>query len=182
VENKKSVRSSEVKIANVVATVTLTEPLDLVIIHERLPQTEFPGKSPWLKLRLKPDNIYTAFYKSGKFLITTKDPKKIDAIAHQVLELLHSVGLNGEIVKTEIHNVVVQTKIPLNQSLESIIVNLDPKKASFEPEQFPALIYKNWGVSYLLFSTGSCIVSGLKDVKDAEPAIELLKQTIGTIP
>lgn len=31
-----------VKIANVVATVTLTTPLDLALIHERIPETEFP--------------------------------------------------------------------------------------------------------------------------------------------
>lgn len=178
---KKLEKSSDIKIANVVATVTLTAPLDLVVIHERLPETEFPGKCPWLKLRLKPGNIYTAFYKSGKFLITTKDPKKIDAIAKQVLELLCGVGLDLKIVKTEIHNIVVQTKISLNRPLESIIANLDPKKASFEPEQFPGLVYKDWGVSFLLFSTGSCIISGLKDVQEAESMIERLKKAIGTI-
>ena len=175
---QKPIKPDEIRIANVVATVTLKAPLDLVLLHERIPQTEFPGKSPWLKLRLKPDNTYTAFYKSGKFLITTKNPEKIDQIAQQVLEILHDAGIDGEIVKTEIHNVVVQTKIPLNKSLESIIVNLDPKKASFEPEQFPALVYKDWGVSFLLFSSGSCIVTGLKGVKYAKRVIEQFKEKI----
>ena len=173
------VKSDEIKIANVVATVTLTAPLDLALIHERIPLTEFPGKSPWLKMRLKPDNTYTAFYKSGKFLITTKDPEKIDRIAQRVLEILHEIGIDVEIVKAEIHNFVIQAKIPLKGSLESLIVNLDPMKASFEPEQFPALVYKDWGVSFLLFSTGSCIVTGLKDFKDAERVIEKLKEVIG---
>jgi len=175
----KPVETDEFKIANVVATVTLTEPLDLALIHQRLPQTEFPRKSPWLKLRLKPENIYTAFYKSGKFLITTKNPEQIDQIAQRVIKILHNADIEGEIVKTEIHNIVVQAKIPLNKPLESIVVNLDSKKASFEPEQFPALIYKDWGVSFLLFSTGSCIVTGLKNVNDAKPVIEKFKAKIG---
>ena len=166
------------KIANIVATVTLSSPLDIKQIHELLPETEVPDKSPWLKMRLPPDNTYVAFYKSGKFLITTKDPKKIDKIAQQVLRLLHSVGINVEIIRIEILNIVMQTKIPLNSSLESIIANLDPRKASFEPEQFPALVYKDWGVSFLLFSSGSCIIAGLKDIKDAEPVIELFKEII----
>lgn len=175
----KQTKVNEIKIANVVATVTLTAPLDLALIHERLPQTELSGKSPWLKMRLPPNNTYIAFYKSGKFLITIKDPDRIGGIAEEVLDLLHKIDLDVEIVKVQIHNIVVQVKIPLKNSLESIIANLDPRKASFEPEQFPGLIYKDWGVSFLLFSTGSCIISGLKDVKDAEPVIERLKEAIG---
>jgi len=175
---RKPVKPDDIRIANVVATVTLTMPLDLALVHERVPQSEFPAKSPWLKLRLKPDNTYTAFYKSGKFLITTKNPEKIGQIAQQVLKILHDAGIDVEIVTSEIHNIVVQTKISLNKSLEQIIVNLDSKKASFEPEQFPALVYKDWGVSFLLFSTGSCIVTGLKDFRDARGKIEQLKRII----
>jgi transcription initiation factor TFIID TATA-box-binding protein len=177
----KQIRFNEIKIANVVATVTLTAPLDLAVIHERLPQTELPGKSPWLKMRLPPDNTYIAFYRSGKFLITVKDPERIGGIAEEVLDLLHKIDLNVEIVKVQIHNVVVQAKIPLKATLESIVVNLDPRKASFEPEQFPGLIYKDWGVSFLLFSSGSCIIAGLKDVKDAEQVIERFKEVIGAV-
>jgi len=176
---RKPVKSDDIQIANVVATVSLTAPLDLALIHERIPQTEFPGKSPWLKLRLKPDNTYTAFYRSGKFLITTKNPEKIDEIASRVLKILHDAGIDVEMVKSEIHNVVVNARIPLAKSLESIIANLDPKKASFEPEQFPALVYKDWGVSFLLFSTGSCIVTGLKDEGDAEGMVERFREVIG---
>jgi len=55
--------NTTMKIANIVATVTLTSTLDLSYIHSRLPQTELPGKSPWLKMRLPPDNTYIAFYK-----------------------------------------------------------------------------------------------------------------------
>lgn len=175
------IKVNELKIANVVATVTLTAPLNLELIHERLPQTELPGKSPWLKMRLPPNNTYIAFYRSGKFLITVKDPDKIKEIAEEVLDLLYKINLDIEIVKVQIHNVVVQTKIPLKNTLESIITNLDPRKASFEPEQFPGLVYKDWGVSFLLFSTGSCIIAGLKDVKDAEPVIERFKEMIGAV-
>ena len=86
------------KIANIVSTVTLSSPLDLTLLHNRLPRTEIPGKSPWLKLRLPPDNTYIAFYKSGKFLITIKDPEKIPLIAKQVLDLLIAIGLDVKIV------------------------------------------------------------------------------------
>ena len=49
----KQTKTTEIEIANVVATVTLTAPLDLILIHERLPQTELPGESPWFKLAIE---------------------------------------------------------------------------------------------------------------------------------
>lgn len=167
------------KIANIVATVTLNTSLDLVLVHELLPQTEFHGKSPWLKMRLPPNNTYIAFYKSGKFLITSKDPEKISEIAEMVLLLLQRAGIDVRIVKSEIHNIVVQATIPLKMPLETLIANLDPKKASYEPEQFPALVYKDWGVSFLIFSSGKIIIAGLKDFKMVEEKIKKLIEITG---
>jgi transcription initiation factor TFIID TATA-box-binding protein len=166
------------KIANVVSTVTLNTPLDLAIIHERFPQTEIPYKKNWLKLRLKPDNTYIAFYKSGKFLITNKDPAQIKRIANRVVDLLGSGEIIVKITKIEIHNIVVNTKIQLNTSLERIIAKLDSKKSSFEPEQFSGLVYKDWGVSFLLFSNGSCVIAGLKHIEDARGIIEQFEKII----
>jgi TATA-box binding protein (TBP) (component of TFIID and TFIIIB) len=60
----------------------------------------------------------------------------------------------------------------------SIIVNIDPKKASFELEQFPALVYKNRGVSFLLFSSGSCVITILKDFWHMDRIIEQFKEKI----
>lgn len=172
------VRQKRMKIANIVATVTLNAPLDLEFVYQHLPNTARSGKSPWIKMRLPPDNTYIAFYKSGKYLITAKDPEKIQEIAQQILTLLHEIDLDVEIVKIEIHNVVVQATIQLPTSLESLIANLDRQKASFEPEQFPALIYKDWGVSFLIFSTGKVIITGLKDFKDAETVLERFNEVI----
>lgn len=136
------------KIVNIVSTVTLSSPLDLTLLHQRLPKTEVPGKAPWLKMRLPPDNTYIAFYRSGKFLITTKDPEKLPFIAKQVLDLLIGIGLDVKIVEIKIHNVVVRDTISLNTSLEALIVNLDPRKAEFEPEQFPGTSLQRLGSKF----------------------------------
>jgi len=166
------------KIANIVAIVTLSSKLDLPYIHSRLPQTEFPGKSPWLKMRLPPDNTYVAFYKSGKFLITTKKAESIAHIADRIVAILNDINIREEIVDITIHNIVVVDSIPLNTTLETLIATLDPKKSEYEPEQFPALVYKDWGVSFLLFSSGKVVVTGLKDFRDAEGMITNLKKVV----
>jgi transcription initiation factor TFIID TATA-box-binding protein len=177
---QRDIKTNEIKIVNVIAIVTLTAPLDLAIINERLPQSDFSDKSRWLKLRLKPDNTYIAFYKAGKFLIITKHIERLDDIAQRVFNLLHRVDIDVEIVKIEINNIVLHTKICLNSSLESIVENQDPRKVSFEPEQFLALIYKDWGVSFVLFSSGSCIVAGLKNINDSGRIIQKFREVVGS--
>jgi len=69
----------------------------------------------------------------------------------------------------------------LHSTLENIIANLDPKKACYEPEQFPGLIYKDWGVSFLLFSSGKVIVAGAKTVEKAEEGIKRFKELVSSI-
>ena len=58
---------------------------------------------------------------------------------------------------------------------------MDVKKASYEPEQFPALVYKDWNVSFLLFSSGKVIQAGAKTVEKAVESIELFKDLIAKI-
>ncbi len=165
------------KIVNVVAIATLHTPLDLPSIHEKLIGSSFPKNAHWLRMRLE-DNTYIAFYKSGKFLITQKNPEMLEKIADVVIQKLRDIGVNAEIIKITIHNIVVMDSIPMKMSLENLIINLDSKKASYEPEQFPALVYKDFGVSILLFSSGKMIVTGAKTAEIASDAIKKFSHLI----
>jgi transcription initiation factor TFIID TATA-box-binding protein len=60
------------KIVNIVATVTLSHPLDLQKLQLELPGIDFSPKVQWLKMRVQPDGNYVAFYKSGKFLVSSQ--------------------------------------------------------------------------------------------------------------
>ena len=62
--------------------------------------------------------------------------------------------------------------LPTTYSLENITRNLEYKKTSYEPEQFPGLIYKDWGVTFLLFSTGKIIITGIKNENIAPTLLE----------
>ncbi len=175
--NKCNTEGTYMKIVNVVAIATLDTTLDLPSIHEKLKGSSFPKNAHWLRMRLE-DNTYIAFYKSGKFLITQKNPDKLEKIADVVIRKLKEIGVNAEISKITIHNIVVTDSISLRISLENLIINLDSKKASYEPEQFPALIYKDYGVSILLFSSGKMIVTGSKTVEIASEAIKKFSHLI----
>jgi transcription initiation factor TFIID TATA-box-binding protein len=97
------------KIVNIVATVILDKPFDLNRVQEHLPGSKFPkGGSPWLQYRLQPENYYTTFYKSGKFLITgVTSPKEIRPIADRIISILKMNDVSVKISEIRIHNFVV---------------------------------------------------------------------------
>lgn len=171
------------EITNVVATATLTVPLDLERLRQHLEGSVLQkGTGHWLKYRLQPENRYIAFYKSGKFLITGKGViGSLDTLVQRVLALIRSAGIDADVLRVDVNNIVAKDTLDLNAPLETIIATLDPRKAEYEPEQFPALIYKDWGVSFLLFSSGSVIVTGAKTLDAAREGLERLKEMLARI-
>ncbi|MBN1194539.1 MAG: hypothetical protein JXA08_04235 [Methanomicrobiaceae archaeon] len=171
------------EITNVVATATLTVPLDLEYLQAHLKGSMLQKSTGhWLKYRLQPENRYIAFYRSGKYLITGKGViEYLDSIVQRILTLIRSTGIDADIARVVINNVVAKDKIELNAPLETIIASLDPQKAEYEPEQLPALIYKDWGLSFLLFSTGSVIVTGAKSIDAAQEGFKQLEEMISGI-
>jgi len=159
------------KIINIVATVKLSAPFDLQYILNSIEGTKRNPKVHWLQLRLPPENTYIAFYQSGKFLVTAKSMEKLQKNIDIVLSLLKNAKIDVNGAKTDIHNIVITHPLELKSTIENLMSVLDAKKASYEPEQFPALIYKDWGVNFLLFSTGKCIITGARTEKQAREAI-----------
>lgn len=171
------------KVVNIVAIAKVKEKFDLSLLFNKIPETEFPSSgAPWLKMRIQPENHYTAFYRSGKFLITgVRDFGAIGALVKRVLDILEQAGLVFHLESVRIHNIVVVEQIELNTSLENIIVASDDPRFSYEPEQFPALVYKDdTGTSYLLFSSGSVIVTGFTDLAAVKKNIDQFKTLVAT--
>lgn len=171
------------EICNVVATATLKSPLDLERMLKRLPGAEFNKSTRhWLKYRLSSDNRYIAFYKSGKFIITGSGVfEKFDDIINQVVDIIRSTGEDADVVRVDVNNIVCKDRIKLTKSLDAIYSALSSDNIEYEPEQFPAIIYKNWGVSFLLFSSGSLMVAGAKDVDTATKGIQQFRKLLKKI-
>jgi len=171
------------EIVNIVAIAIMHEPFDLVLISKRVEGTEFVSSgAKWLKMRLKPENYYTAFYQSGKFLITgAKSFEKVNEISERILSILKNAGINAELKTVKINNIVLMDKIELRQSLNNLIISMDDSRASYEPEQFPGIIYKDKkeGINYLLFSSGKIIITGVTDIELAKKNLEKFKTKIG---
>ena len=80
-----------------------------------------------------------------------------------------------------VQNIVARDKIVLDRGLENIIHSLDPAKASYEPEQFVGLIYKDWGVGFVLFSSGEVIIAGIKKGMDIESLVSRFRTVVSNV-
>lgn len=160
------------KISNIVATVDLVTPFDIDFLNRNIPGTVKDPKVHWLKYRIPNNNSYIAFYQSGKFLVNGKSFEQIENNVKFVLLKLEEIGISTNGWKLKVHNLVISDTVDLPCTIEKLIENLDPKKASFEPEQFPALVYKDWGASFLVFSTGKIILTGVKSIDQTKKIIE----------
>jgi transcription initiation factor TFIID TATA-box-binding protein len=159
---------TQVKVVNMVAMAILSAPLDLEEMEKVLPNSEqCKSAAKWLKYRLGPEKKYIAFYKSGKFLITgVRSRDEVHSLVDKVVDELMRYGIEVNVTAVRVNNIVLEGKLDFQVSLESIIRMLDTGKASYEPEQFPGLLYKDWGVSFLLFSSGKFIITGIRDEGD----------------
>jgi transcription initiation factor TFIID TATA-box-binding protein len=170
----------DLQIVNMVAIVKLSSPLNLEKLAAALEGSEFcTSGGKWLKMRLLPENYYIAFYKSGKFLVTgVKSLEEIESVADRVISMLKDARMDLDKEKITVHNVVMMGIINMRASLEKIIFALDTSKASYEPEQFPGLMYKDFGASFLLFPSGKLIVTGLKQQGAGEEAADKFRRII----
>jgi transcription initiation factor TFIID TATA-box-binding protein len=169
-----------VRVVNIVAIAKVKGFFNLTLLAERVSETEFSPEMRWLKMRLKPEDYYVAFYKSGKFLITgVKDFDLIAQIVNRVLARLVEAGIDADLESVTIHNIVLVDEVAINASLENIVRSLGDVQVSYEPEQFPGLLYKDDdGISFTLFSTGKVIVTGITDIGAAKRNIEEFKALV----
>lgn len=169
-----------IKIVSMVTICILDQPLDLLSLSKNIEGAILPKKlGSLVKYRIKPENYYIAFYKSGKILITgVKSLERINNTAKRVLKILENAGVHSSITKIEIVNIVCLGTLQLNTTLEKIVFQLDSSDASYEPEQFPGLIYKKWGATFLIFSTGKVIITGVRDFEKAKILFEKLEKLI----
>lgn len=166
------------KVVNIVATVNMNKPFNLEELLEKLPDCE--RANVWVKTRIPPYNKYTAFYGSGKFLITgTKSEEELNEVANNVVFFIQKHGIDNDIKNININNRVYMDQIDFEVDLEKLIVELNDYDASYEPEQFPGMNFKDsYGLTYLLFGSGKITITGVKSLDGLEEHVNEFKDLI----
>lgn len=160
------------EVVNLVSTIELDRELDLNVVAEQLPSTEYtPEKSPFLVYRPSQIQATLLVPTNGTVSIVGAKCKKdlLDA-SECLLSELSAMGVpietNAQEVK--IQNVVISSDFGTELDLATIALSLGLEKCEYEPEQFTGLIYRaENGTTGLIFGTGKYLITGAKDYKQA---------------
>ncbi|MEM2574309.1 MAG: TATA-box-binding protein, partial [Candidatus Jordarchaeales archaeon] len=174
-------KAKSIHIENVVASVILNQRLDLNLIAERLPNTEFdPDQFPGLVLRLEQPKTATLIFNSGKMVCTgSKSEKDAVKAVKKIVESLREVGID---IKNEpiiqVQNIVASANLGVELNLEEAAFLLE--NTLYEPEQFPGLIYRmhNPKVVILLFGSGKAVITGAKREEDIFVAVDRVMEVL----
>jgi transcription initiation factor TFIID TATA-box-binding protein len=78
----------------------------------------------------------------------------------------------------EIKNIVATAELNSLPSLEALAIGLGLEQTEYEPEQFPALIYRGGDSVLLVFSSGKMVCTGLTDLEQISSAIGRITEQI----
>lgn len=124
--------------------------------------------------------MYTAFYKTGKFLITgTTSEDELKNVVENVILYINNYGINNTLKNVDIINMVFKDQFDFEIDLEKLIIELDQYDASYEPEQFPGLNFKDeHGITYLIFNSGKITITGVKSLNNLDEYVQDFKELI----
>jgi len=180
---------AEFEIANVVGMITYQQELDLQALADTFSNrseissvTYEPGENHWLQTRLEPDDSYVAVYRSGRCSVAGADSiEHFEDVSQRMTAVMRDLlGFDYE-PEIEVSNIVATAELDLNTSLEILAVHLGMESIEYEPEQFPALLYRGYDHTILLFSSGKLVCTGLADVEKISDAIEEMNTRIQSI-
>jgi transcription initiation factor TFIID TATA-box-binding protein len=169
------------EIENVVATADLSQHLNLEAILEVTPGATYnPQRFPGLVYKLRRPRSTTLLFTSGKIVCTgAKTTRSAKRAIEQIINKLRHHGI--VIIRrpdTEIHNIVASGDLHGIIDLENVAERLI--KTMYEPEQFPALIYRmsEPKVVFLVFASGKIVCTGAKTEAAVNLAIKKLHDTL----
>ena len=166
-----------VDVVNVVTSAKFENTIDLQKIIEKVPQTEYnPSQFPGLVLRLVFPKATVLIFESGKIVCTGTKSKEQSVLAiNSVVSRLatHGIDLGEKEPEVEVQNMVASVNLKGTINLVKCARILP--KSMYEPEQFPALIYRNDSSAVMLvFGSGKLVCTGCKTQEDIFRAVRSL--------
>lgn len=179
----------ELEIANVVGMITYQQELDLAALAETFEErkeitsvTYEPAENHWLQTRFAPDDTYVAFYRSGRCSIagcTSID--HFESIVQRVNDVMCDLLEFDYEPDVEVSNIVATTDLGSAIPLEALTLELGMERTEYEPEQFPALMYRDPEYVVLVFSSGKLLCTGLTDVDAVSKATDDIAERIQAV-
>jgi len=132
-----------------------------------------PSNAHWLQSRFEPDDTYVAFYRKGKCTIAgCESVEHFAEVADRVVALMRDLLQFSGDPPRGINNIVATFDSGQEVSPEALILNLGFDNIEYEPEIFPAIVYRGDFFVGLIFASGKCVVTGVASEKRVSDAVE----------
>ncbi len=169
------------RIVNIVVTSDLKHTIQLVKLAETLPNTEYnPEQFPGLILRITKPKCSVLVFSTGKIVCTgLKSMKDVRKAINKVIESVAKIKVKVTIKpRINVQNMVASGCIHKDLNLNKLAMQLD--NVEYEPEQFPGLVYKihKPNASFLIFSNGELVCTGVKNRKMIDTAVKCLMRNL----
>lgn len=171
---------TEFKVVNVVGTIDFQRPIDLDPLAETLARRKEairvdydPSELHLIHSWLFEDEIYVAFYKNGTCSITGANSlDDFYDFSDDVCDIVEQILDFETDPIVAVSNVVATAELDSLPPLDALAVGLGLERTEYEPEQFPALIYRGNETVFLIFANGKLVCTGLTDPERISSAIE----------
>lgn len=175
--------TESIGIENVVASTDIGQELALETLAEDLRATDYnPDHFPGLVYRMQNPKAAALIFRSGKVVCTgAKSVADVTAALEQVFDELRELGVQvDDSPDVEIQNIVSSADLGHQLNLQAIAIGLGLEHIEYEPEQFPGLVYRldEPSVVALLFGSGKLVITGGKQIDDAEQALNVIEDRL----
>ncbi len=175
-----------IKIENIITFAQVADGFEIDKLSEDIPEfilnrDEFPG----LTFKIYKPKTAILILSGGKIICTgSKNLEEAECSLNIFIEKLKDKKIKVKSKpKLMIQNVIVSYEFNKELPLSSISTGLLLENVSYEPSNFPGLIYKinEIGAVIILFSSGKIVCTGTNNIEDASKAIEIMKENLSSI-
>lgn len=181
-----SATAESIKVENVVASSDIGQELDLDTLSGDLHAADYnPDNFPGLVYRMTDPKAAALIFRSGKVVCTgAQSVDDVKAALDYVFDELRELGVEVTASPSiEIQNIVSSADLGQTLNLNAIAIGLGLENIEYEPEQFPGLVYRldDPEVVALLFGSGKLVITGGKQLEDAEQALTAIEDRLGDL-
>jgi len=172
-----------IEVENVVASSAIGQELDLETLANDLGATSYNKENfPGLVYRLEDPKAAALIFRSGKIVCTgAKSIDNVYTALGRVFDEFRELGITVESdPEIVIQNIVSSADLGQPLNLNAIAIGLGLENIEYEPEQFPGLVYRpeSPSVVVLLFGSGKLVITGGKELDDAEHALQVVEDQL----
>ncbi|XP_055376617.1 TBP-related factor-like [Condylostylus longicornis] len=169
--------SNEVKMQNIVATVSVGCELNLQNINYRTRNSEYsPARFHGVVMRMREPRCTALIFRTGKIICTgAKNELEANLGTRKFARILQKLGYPVKFLDYKVQNIVATVDLRFPIKLENLN-QVHQQFSTYEPELFPGLIYRmvKPRMVLLIFVNGKIVFTGAKSRRDINECLETI--------